>query len=149
MIREITESDYTQLMELYTHLHEKSIPEFEGRAAEYWSRINSDPDYHIIVAEIDGKIVASCSCIIIPNMTHGAKPYAFVENVVTHADYRKRGLATECLDRSKQIAEQCGCYKIFLLTGSKLESTLNFYERAGYERNTKTAFYMSLNTDGE
>ncbi|MGN0650058.1 MAG: GNAT family N-acetyltransferase [Oscillospiraceae bacterium] len=149
MIREITENDYQQLMVLYTHLHETTVPKLAGRAADYWKRINSDPDYHIIVAEIDGKIAASCTCIIIPNMTHGAKPYAFVENVVTHADYRKRGLATMCLDRAKQIAEQCGCYKIFLMTGSKLESTLNFYERAGYERNTKTAFYMPLNTDGE
>ena len=149
MIREITVNDYQQLMELYTHLHEKTVPAFEGKAAEYWSRINSDPDYHIIVAELNGKIVASCTCIIILNMTHGAKPYAFVENVVTHDDYRKRGLASECLKKAKEIAEQCGCYKIFLLTGSKLESTLNFYERAGYERNTKTAFYMSLNTYGE
>lgn len=149
MIREITESDYQQLMELYTHLHEKSVPSFEGRAAEYWHRINSDPDYHIIVAEVDGRLVSSCSCIIIPNMTHQAKPYAFVENVVTHADYRNRGLASACLKTAKEIAEQNSCYKIFLLTGSKLESTLNFYERAGYERNTKTAFYMPLNTDGE
>lgn len=27
-----------------------------------------------------------------------------------------------------------------LLTGSKKESTLNFYERAGYNRNDKAAF---------
>ena len=118
MIREITPYDYQQLMELYTHLHEKSVPAFEGRAAEYWNTINSDPNYHIIVAEEQGKIAASCSCIIIPNMTHGARPYAFVENVVTHADYRNCGLASACLNRAKEIALQCGCYKIFLLTPS-------------------------------
>ena len=54
--------------------------------------------------------------------------------------YRKRGLATACLDFAKEIALRENCYKMMLLTGSKSESTLNFYERAGYNRNDKTAF---------
>jgi hypothetical protein len=31
-------------------------------------------------------------------------------------------------------------YKIMLMTGSKKESTLSFYEKAGYNRSDKTAF---------
>ena len=31
-----------------------------------------------------------------------------------------------------------------LLTGSKLDSTLNFYERAGYDRHEKTAFIQRI-----
>ena len=41
---------------------------------------------------------------------------------------------------AKEIAQKENCYKVMLLTGSKKESTLNFYERAGYNRNDKTAF---------
>ncbi len=33
---------------------------------------------------------------------------------------------------------------MMLLTGSKLDSTLNFYENAGYNKNDKTAFIMWL-----
>ena len=61
----------------------------------------------------------------------GGRPYAFVENVVTHADYRKMGYATSCLDLAKQIARGNNCYKMILLTGSKEESILNFIERQG------------------
>ena len=84
-----------------------------------------------IVCEIDGKIVASCVCVIIPNLTRNVRPYAFVENVVTHGEYRKKGYATDCLNFAKKIAEENNCYKMMLLTGSKEESTLNFYRNAG------------------
>ena len=82
-------------------------------------------------------------CVIIPNLTRNVRPYAFVvvvENVVTHGDYRKKGYATACLNFAKQIAEENHCYKMMLLTGSKKESTLNFYRNAGYNNLDKTAF---------
>lgn len=42
------------------------------------------------------------------------------------------------------VAEEENCYKMMLLTGSKEEGTLRFYERAGYNRNDKTAFIQWL-----
>ena len=101
-------------------------------------------NHHIIIKEVDGKIVSSCVCVIIPNLTRGVRPYAFVENVVTHKDYRGRGYASECLAFAKQIAEKENCYKMMLLTGSKKESTLKFYEAAGYNSTDKTAFIQWL-----
>lgn len=70
----------------------------------------------------------------------GKWPYAFIENVITDENYRKRGLATACLDYAREIAEKEHCYKMMLLTGSKKESTLNFYRQAGYNSEDKTAF---------
>ncbi len=140
MIREVNLGDFDGLLELYTHLHEKTIPAKDEKLESLWTRIVEDKDYHIIVAEKDGKLISSCTCVVIPNLTGGQRPYAFVENVVTHADHRKQGLATACLKRAKQIAVKEGCYKMMLLTGSKEESTLRFYEKAGYNRKDKTAF---------
>ncbi len=140
MIREIKENDLSGLLELYTYLHNNPVPRNTQALNQLWDRILNDNDHHIIVAEEDGIIVSSCVCVIIPNLTHGQQPYAFVENVVTHEKYRGRGLATACLNYAKDIAARNNCYKLMLLTGSKQESTLNFYERAGYNRNDKTAF---------
>ena len=140
MIREITNADFDGLMTLYMQLHGNPFPEKSDAVMTLWEGILADPDHHIIVAEEDGKIVSSCVCVIIPNLTHGQRPYAFIENVVTDEAYRKRGLATSCLDFAKEIALKENCYKMMLLTGSKSESTLDFYERAGYNRNDKTAF---------
>ncbi len=143
MIREVRTGEYRQLMELYLHLHETELPPAE-LVKDLWERLVNDPDYHLIAAEEDGKLVSTCTCVIVPNLTHGPRPYAWVENVVTHPDYRGRGLATACLDFAKRIAVRENCYRLVLMTGSKLESTLQFYERAGYNRADKTGFIQWL-----
>ena len=144
MVREANKDDLEAVLELYLFLHDDSIPEHDDHLAKTWDQIMNDPNHHIIVNEVDGKIVSSCVCVIIPNLTRNVRPYAFVENVVTHADYRCRGLAGECLAYAKQIAEKENCYKMMLLTGSKRESTLRFYQNAGYNSNDKTAFIQWL-----
>ena len=140
MVREIKREDLKELLELYLYLHEDSVPEMDSHLEKTWDAIMNDDNYHIIVKEVDGKIVSSCTCVIIPNLTRGIRPYAFVENVVTHEDYRKKGYARECLDYAKEISVRENCYKMMLLTGSKKPETLRFYENAGYNSNDKTAF---------
>lgn len=144
MIREIQKDDLEGLMRLYTQLHGNPMPEDLSELSELWERILADKDHHIIVSEEDGRIVSSCVCVIIPNLTHSQQPYALIENVITDGKYRKKGLATACLDYAKEIALRENCYKIMLLTGSKEESTLNFYRKAGYNSSDKTAFIMWL-----
>ncbi len=142
MIREAKKEDLGELLKLYLFLHEDSIPEQSERLEKTWNQIIEDPNHHLIVNEIDGRIVSSCVCVIIPNLTRNVRPYAFVENVVTHADYRGKGHARECLNYAKKIAESENCYKMMLLTGSKKAETLRFYEKAGYNSSDKTAFIM-------
>ncbi len=140
MIREITKSDFDGLMKLYMQLHDNPMPEKTSDIMSLWDKITNDENHHIIVAEENGEIVSSCVCVIIPNLTHNQQPYAFVENVITDKNYRKMGLATKCLNYAKEIAVKEHCYKLMLLTGSKEESTLNFYRQAGYNSEDKTAF---------
>ncbi len=144
MVREIKNNELNELLELYLCLHEDSVPEMSEHLKNTWNMIIEDKRHHIIVNEVDGKIVSSCVCVIIPNLTRNIRPYAFIENVVTHSQYRGKGYATECLNYAKEIAKQENCYKMMLLTGSKNESTLNFYNNAGYNSTDKTAFIQWL-----
>lgn len=144
MIREINGNDLDGLMTLYMQLHGNPFPEKDGRLMKIWESILADENHHIIVAEEDGRIVSSCVCVIIPNLTRGQRPYAFIENVITDEAYRGRGLATDCLNFAREIARRENCYKMMLLTGSKEQSTLDFYTRAGYNKNDKTAFIQWL-----
>ena len=144
MIRELIDNDFNGLMRLYTQLHNNSFAERNNELNELFSKILADKNHHIIVAEENGKIVSSCVCVIILNLTHNQRPYALIENVITDEAYRNKGLAAACLDYAKQLAIKENCYKIMLLTGSKEKSTLDFYERAGYNQNDKTAFIQWL-----
>ena len=144
MIREAEIGDLNALLELYLCLHEDSIPDESEHLKKTWEQIINDPNHHLIVNEVDGRLVSSCVCVIIPNLTRSVRPYAFIENVVTHRDFRCRGLARECLNYARDIALRENCYKMMLLTGSKDPNTLRFYEKAGYNSSDKTAFIQRL-----
>lgn len=144
MIREIKTDELNELLDLYTNLHELGVPEHSEHLEKTWNAICNDENHHIIVCEVDGKIVSSCVCVIVPNLTRNIRPYAFIENVVTHTDYRGKGYATMCLNYAKELAQKADCYKMMLLTGSKNDKTLDFYKKAGYNSNDETAFIQWL-----
>lgn len=144
MVREAKQEDLKKILELYLCLHEESIPEQSNCLSNTWKQILEDENHHLIVNEVEGKIVSSCVCVVIPNLTRNVRPYAFLENVVTHTDFRGHGLASECLEYAKQIAKQHNCYKMMLLTGSRNKEILDFYKNAGYNSSDKTAFIQWL-----
>ncbi|WP_195543541.1 GNAT family N-acetyltransferase [Massiliimalia timonensis] len=143
-IRPANSGDLEKLLELYTHLHDGTVPAKENNLLDVWEEILCDRRQKILVIEEAGKLVSSCVLVIVPNLTHGQRPYALVENVVTRRDYRGQGCGSAVLEAAKNLAAECGCYKIMLMTGSKKESTLRFYEKAGYRKTDKTAFVQWL-----
>lgn len=94
----------------------------------------------VIVADAAGLLAASCTLAVVPNLTHGVWPYGVIENVVTHSEHRRRGLGRAVLQAALAMAWDANCYKVTLTTGSRRESTLRFYERAGFIRGSKTCF---------
>jgi GNAT superfamily N-acetyltransferase len=139
-IRTIRQDELQKLLDLYKHLH-KDDPELDAdRISPFWQQICNDQNMHYIVAEKDDQLVASCVLVIVPNLTRNARPYGLIENVVTHSDFRRKGYGTRVLKKALQIAWEHNCYKVMLLTGSKQEGTLKFYENAGFKRGVKTGF---------
>lgn len=146
-ICEATVSDIRALMRLYLeHLtaHPPEEPQDERDWAELFAELIKDPDYHIFVGEAEGIVVSSVTLVVIKNLTHNLRPYALIENVVTHSDFRGRGYASALIDYANICAGERGCYKIMLLTGSKKPETLRFYERCGFNKNDKTGFIKRL-----
>ena len=140
-IRNARQNELKALLNLYQHLHTNDAPLPEGSTLQQvWSEILSDPKVHCLIADLDGEVVASCVLVIAPNLTRGARPYGLIENVVTHASHRRKGIATQLLHHALQVAWSQNCYKVMLLTGSKREEIHQFYERAGFTKGDKTRF---------
>ena len=144
LIRAATEHDLKKLLELYTHLHDNLLPKIDLRIERIWTRIMDDVNHHIILGYIEDKLVSSCVIVIIENLTRNQRPYAIIENVITHPDYRKNGYASLLLSAARDIAVKNNCYKIMLMTGSKQEVTYDIYRQAGYNSNDKMAFIQWL-----
>ena len=146
-IRTATPADAEALHELYS-CHLTANPPKERQDMAVWReklvRFAEDSGYHLLVGEVDGRVVSSVTLIVIENLTRNMSPYAVIENVVTHTDFRGRGYAAQLMDKASGIAGEAGCYKIMLLTGSKLDSTLRFYENCGYNKDDKTGFIKWL-----
>ncbi len=139
-VHEIAEDELFALLNLYAYLHpEDEIPTLD-EVTPAWKALRQDPSQHILGAYCNGSLASTCTLVVVPNLTRSMRPYGLIENVVTHPDYRKRGLGTAVLKHALAAAWERGCYKVMLLTGSKKEETLRFYEQAGFQRGVKTGF---------
>lgn len=140
MIRTAVGDDLPRVLALYRHLHAQDLEPAPGATAAAWAQLLGSGLTHVVVAERAGTLVASCTLAIVPNLTRGARPYGVIENVVTHADHRRQGLGQAVLRFALDLAWAADCYKVSLATGSKRDSTLRFYEAAGFVRDAKTYF---------
>ena len=147
IIRKAAPQDAEALKDLY-FLHLTKYPPTEPQDMDLWRRkladFERDPHYHILIGEVDGVPVSSVTLVIVENLTHNMRPYAIMENVVTHGDHRGKHYARDLILRARDIAKEHGCYKIMLMTGSKKESTLRFYRNCGFDETAKTGFLMRL-----
>jgi GNAT superfamily N-acetyltransferase len=139
--RKILHSERRVLLGLYQHLNlnDPILPD-DIFLDHQWADFLSDPKIACYIAETDEEIISSCTLVIIPNLTRGARPYGLIENVVTKPAHRKKGVGTKLLRFALSEAWNANCYKVMLLTGRKDEETLHFYEKAGFKRNVKIGF---------
>lgn len=141
VIRPLAAGDLRTLLALYRHLNaddpEPELHLAESRLAE----ILTHPGMTIFAAFDGDEAVSSVTLVVIPNLTRGGASYALIENVVTHGDYRQRGLAGAVIRKAIEAAWEKKCYKVMLLTGSKEPATLRFYANCGFTQD-KTGFQI-------
>ena len=134
-IRKAKRTDANDLKVLYFR-YLTQYPPKEEQDMSLWQclldKFEKDESMYLLVAEEDGKVVSSVQMAIIENLTHNVRPFAVIENVVTHVNYRNRGYASLLLEKASEIAGEHRCYKVFLETGTNKESTLNFYRKNGF-----------------
>ncbi|MCL2507797.1 MAG: GNAT family N-acetyltransferase [Oscillospiraceae bacterium] len=144
LIREAEKGDLESLLNLYTHLNDKEATPADSCAEAVFDRILRAENQHLLVAVTDGVIAATLTLTVLPGLTQSLRSYAVVEHVVTHGEYRRKGLSSALLAHAEEIARTEGCYKLMLITGKKEESVHRLYMRAGYSSEGKTAYVKPL-----
>ncbi|ANL47803.1 GCN5-related N-acetyltransferase protein [Rhizobium phaseoli] len=131
-VRPATAGDLSGLMTLYRHLNPADPLLDDITAEERFSIILAQPGMTVLMGFARDIAVATVTTIVVPNLTRGGASYALLENVVTHADHRRRGYAGAVISHAVTEAWKAGCYKVMLLTGSRNPATLRFYENCGF-----------------
>lgn len=141
VVRRVRADELDALLELYQNLNAADVPQASKRQLRaLWAEVVENPMLSYVAAEVDGRLVASCTLVIVPNLTQAARPFGLIDNVVTHRRYRRRGLGTATLEYALDLAWAADCYKVMLLTGRKDPGVHRFYEQAGFAKDGKTGF---------
>jgi len=139
-VRTAKPTELAGLLDLYRYLNPDDPTPDAARAEAAWSALTHSDLIRVIVAEVAGVLVSTCTLVTIPNLTRGVRPYGLIENVVTHPNHRRTGLGRAVLSFALDTAWRAGCYKVMLATGSRRKETLHFYEGAGFDREGRTFF---------
>ena len=141
IVRHALPADLPQLLALYQHLDPLDESPQLNLAAERLAQLQTLAGSAVLIGLSENSVVASCTLVVIPNLTRAGRPYGLIENVVTNAAFRGRGYGKQILRSAVTAAWQADCYKVMLMTGSKKPSTLAFYASAGFEQ-SKTGFQV-------
>lgn len=106
-------------------------------AVRAWTRIETDPDRSVLVAERRGQIIGTLDLIVVANLTHDAQPWAVIDNVVVDAACRRIGVGRALMDEAVDRAAQAGCYKVELLSHERRHTAHAFYRAMGFENSAE------------
>jgi len=134
----LADNDLSSLLDLYQQLNEDdTINEITAKnILEDVKRQN----IKYFVAKENGKIIASCYICIIPNFTRGGKSIGFIENVITDVEHRRMGIGRAVVENAIKYAKEQNCYKVVLQSGNKRTDAHLFYEKIGFDGESKKAF---------
>lgn len=101
-------------------------------AERTWRQILDQPGRHVLIAVDEGSPIGTADCLVIPNLTRGARPYLLIENVVVDAQRRRDKVGTTLLCAALDLARREGCYKAHLLADDT-PTNHQFYGSCGLE----------------
>jgi len=142
--RQAKRTDLHEILNLYKELNpDDPILQIE-KANSIWDIIERNSLIRYYVATDNEKIIASCTIALIPNLTRGGRPYAIIENVITKAEYRNKGIGRGIINAAVDFAKENNCYKVILLSSVKRTEAHRFYESIGFDGKSKRGFELRL-----
>lgn len=136
-IRPARPADLDGLLRLYEQLSPGTGAPPRALAQAALDALLAAPHLHLLVAELDGELAGTVTLVVTPGLTHLARPWAQLENMVVGESVRGRGLGGLLLQACDAIAREAGCYKIQLQSADHRTAAHAFYEGHGYRATSK------------
>ena len=131
VVRRAADDDLSAIVALLGELHDPSSALADTAT---WTRMLAQEDRVILLAEVDGRAAGTADVSFASNLTHGAQPRAYVENVAVATDHRRNGVGRAIMAEVERLARDAGCYKVTLMSANHRDGAHRFYEEIGYDR---------------
>jgi glucosamine-phosphate N-acetyltransferase len=125
VIRSTVRADMREVIELL-----QEVSGFRPNPEDYeviWETFSAQPNLKTVVALAGNKIVGYGALSLEVKIRGGKMGH--IEDIVSHREFRKRGVGSAIIDALLNLARDEGCYKIALQCKS---SNVPFYEKCGY-----------------
>lgn len=134
-------NDFGGIMDLYEFLNSGDTLAPLDQLKNIWDEIMNDPQrYRYAVVEEQGRLLATSCITVIPNLTRKGRPYAVIENVITHPDFRRKGFGKAMIQLLLGFAKEKNCYKVMLLSAHNRTEAHDFYLSLGFNGDIKKGF---------
>jgi ribosomal protein S18 acetylase RimI-like enzyme len=124
--------DLDSLLALFRVSEVSAFAEPRERAKRIWAKILSQASVAVFVSEADATVVATCMLITAPNLLRSGRGHGFLENVVTHPEYRARGHGRAVVHAALAEAWARDCHHVLLQSGRADPRVRRFYEQCGF-----------------
>lgn len=135
-VRRARPADGEALVRLLSQLH-PTYPPDPAAADEVIEAASQDPCRALLVATVDDEAVGTADLVMVPNMTHGGRPWAVVENVVIDEPWRGQGIGRALMDEIDVLTRAAGCYMVQLVSLDHRHGAHAFYTSIGYASNAR------------
>ena len=134
IIRIATDEDLPEILELYSQpeLDDKQVLGI-SEAKAIFDKMGLYPDYHVYVAEADGKIVGTFALVIMDNLAHMGSKSGLVEHVAVSPSLQGQGIGKHMMRFAVETCKEKSCYKVCLSSNLKRQNAHKFYESIGFK----------------
>ncbi len=114
---------------------QESVSEpFDRAYIAAFDAIDSEPNQHLVVGELDGKLVGTMQLSYLPGLQFLGGWRQRVEAVRIASDIRGQGLGKRMMKWAIDQARQRGCMIVQLSSQNDRRDAHRFYERLGFDR---------------
>jgi len=137
-VRAAVESDLPHVLALLDQMDDSMYPRRddagEADRLSVFRQMAADPSQHLLVADVDGRVVGTVHLIVIPHFSRTCKPSGLLESMVVDEAYRRKGVGAALLREVQRLAREAGCYKLALSSNLARRGAHRFYSRLGWKR---------------
>lgn len=127
----LSNEDLEEVAQLYDS--ERSMSTNRVKMYKTFDKIKDNPDYNMIVAKQNDKIVGFAAVIIHQDIFEENNPFMTIWSVRVKKDMQKQGIGRQLFQHIEKIANKINCKFICLISEKNNIGANAFYEKLGYK----------------